>query len=152
MLPINPILAAAAANILVGFAIYSKYTFGPLWSKISGKKVTGLKDMPVRLAIEAVSSVMAAAALYLSILTFKKAEVASDNVFTHIYSWFLHDTSADMMSSLKIAGFLWLGFMVPGILCHLAWDESMNWRKGALKAVFSLVHILAMAAAIGHFA
>lgn len=152
MLPINPILAAAGVNILVGVAIYSKYTFGPLWSKISGKKVAGLKDMPLRFALEAVSSIMSAAALYIAILTFKKAEVVSDSMFTHIYSWFFHDITADMMSSLKIAGFLWLGFMVPHIICHIAWDESMNWKKGALKAIFSLVHILAMAAALAHFA
>jgi hypothetical protein len=153
MLPINPILAAAAANILVGVAIYSKYTFGPLWAKVSGKKVSGLKDMPVRFAIEAVSSIMTATALYIAILTFKKAEIVSDtNMFTHMYAWFFQDIQTDMMSSLKIAGFLWLGFMVPHVLCHVAWDESMNWRKGALKAVFSLVHILAMAAAIAYFA
>jgi len=152
MLPINPILAAAAANMLVGFAIYSKHTFGPLWLKISGKKVSGLKDMPVRVALEAVSSIMSAAALYIAILTFKKAEVVSGGMLTSMYSWFFQDIQADMMSSLKLAGFLWLGFMVPHIICHVAWDESMNWRKGALKAIFSLVHILAMAAALAYFA
>jgi hypothetical protein len=28
----------------------------------------------------------------------------------------------------------------------------MNWRKGSLKAVFSLVHVLAMAATLAYFA
>jgi hypothetical protein len=151
MLPINPILAAAAVNMFVGAAIYSKHTFLPLWLKVSGRKVSNLKDMPLRLAIEAVSSLMKAAALYISILTFKKAEVISDNVFTSMYSWFFQDNHADMMSALKIASFLWLGLMVPGILCWIAWDENLNWKKGALKAVFGLVHILAMAATLAYF-
>lgn len=152
MLPINPILAAAAVNVIVGSAIYSKHTFGPMWSKISGKKVTNLKDLPVRFALEIVSSIMFAAALYIATITFKKSEILSENMFTSMYSWFFKDMHADMISSLKIAGFLWLGFMIPHIICHVAWDEHMNWRKGVLKAIFSLVHILAMSATLAYFA
>lgn len=154
MLPINPIIAGAAANILVGVALYSQYTFGPMWSKISGKKTANLKDMPLRFAIEAVSSLMTASALYIAILTFQKAELTlKESIFTNVYSWFVSDmkTNTEMMSSLKIAGFFWLGFMVPHILCHLAWDEHMNVRKSVVKAVFTLVHFLAMGAAIAYF-
>ncbi len=153
MLSINPILAGAAANILVGVALYSKYTFGPMWSKISGKKVSGFKDMPLRFGIEVVSSLMYATALYISIVTFQKSELTlTQNVFTNVYSWFTDvKMETDMMASLKIAGFFWLGFMVPHLLCHLAWDENMNGRKVLVKAVFSLVHFLAMAAAIAYF-
>jgi hypothetical protein len=154
MLPINPILAGAAANILVGVALYSQHTFGPMWSKLSGKKTAGLKDMPLRFAIEAVSSLMTASALYIAILTFQKAELSlRESVFTNVYSWFVSDmqTNTNMMASLKIAGFFWLGFMVPHILCHLAWDEHMNARKSVVKAAFTLVHFLAMGAAIAYF-
>ena len=34
MLPINPILAASAANMAVGMLWYSDYAFGPLWRKL----------------------------------------------------------------------------------------------------------------------
>lgn len=154
MVSINPIIAGALANLAVGFALYSKHTFGPMWSKISGKKVVGLKDMPLRLAIEAVSSLMTASALYIAILTFQKSELSlTESVLTSVYSWFVSDMKAntDMMASLKIAGFFWLGFMIPHILCHLAWDEDMNGKKSIVKAAFSLVHFLAMGAAIAYF-
>ena len=154
MLQVNPIIAAAAANMLVGFVIYSKHTFGPMISKLSGKKVSGLKDMPLRIAIEAVSSLMKASALYIAIITFQKSESSvAHNMLTNVYSWFVTHVAndADIVSSLKIAGFFWLGFMVPHILCHLAWNEHMNIKKSSLKAVLSLVHILVMAATIAYF-
>lgn len=154
MLQINPIIAGAAANVLVGVGLHSKYTFGPMLSKLFDKKITGLKDMPLRLAIEALSSLMKASALYIAILTFQKSEFTlTENMYTRIYSWFVTDMKMEtsMMASLKIAGFFWLGFMVPHILCHLAWDEHMTVRKSIAKAVISLIHFLAMGAAIGYF-
>ncbi len=155
MLPINPILAGAAANIIVGVAIYSRYTFGPMWTKISGRKTSGLQDMPLRFAIEIVSSLMVSSALYIAILTFQKSELTlTQSMFTSIYSWFVNNmrTNTDMMASLKIAGFFWLGFKVPHILCRLAWDEQMNGRQALAKAAFSLIQFIAMAAAIAYFA
>lgn len=152
MFPVNPIIAAAGVNVLVGVAIH--YSFGHEIAKIMDKKTTGLKDMPLRFAIEIISSLMLASALYIAILTFQKSELTlTQDMFTRLYSWFVTDfkTNTEMMASLKIASFFWLGIMVPQILCHLAWDEHMNGRKSVLKAALSLVHFLAMGAALAYF-
>lgn len=152
MLSINPIIAGAAVNVIVGTAIH--YAFGSHIGKILGKKTTGLKDMPLRYGIEIVSSLMKASALYIAILTFQKSELTfTESVFTQAYTFFVTNMKMDttMIASLKTAGFLWLGFMVPHILCHLAWDENMNGRKSVLKAALSLMHFTVMAAAIGYF-
>lgn len=155
MLPINPIIAGAAADMIVGMALYSDYTFGPLWTKVTGKKCTHSKDMPLRLAVQAVASLMVSSAAYVAILTFKKTEVSySQEMLTKIYSWFLKDVNmvhTDLMSSMKIAGFLWLGLMVPSILSKTVWDTTINWQKFALMSAFKLVHILAIAGALAYF-
>jgi len=152
MLPINPIIAAALANVLLGVVIH--YAFGSEIGKILEKKTTGFKDMPLRFGLEIISSLMKASALYIAILVFQRSEhTLAENMFTKIYSWFVTGTKTDteLMASLKIAGFVWLGFMVPHILCHLAWDEKMNGRKSLLKAGLGLAHLLVMAATIAYF-
>ena len=153
MFPLNPIIAAAAVNVLIGLGIH--HCCGHMIAKTLGKKAIKLKDMPLRLAIEIVSSLMTASALYVAILVFQKSELTfKEDIFTRVYSWFVTGVKMEtsMMASLKIAGFFWLGFMVPHILCHLASDEQMNGKKSLLKATLSLVHFLAMGAAIAYFA
>ncbi|MBI2344642.1 hypothetical protein HYV10_01060 [Candidatus Dependentiae bacterium] len=152
MLSVNPIIAATAANVILGIAIH--YAFGSEIGKILEKKTTGFKDMPLRFALEILSSLMKASALYIAILIFQKSELSiSETMLTKVYAWFITDIKMNttMMASFKIAGFFWLGFMVPHILCHLAWDEQMNGRKSVLKAALSLVHLLVMAGVIAYF-
>jgi len=155
MLLVNPILAGAAADMVVGMVLYSDYTFGPLWTKVTGKKCSHSKDMTLRLAGQAVASLMVSSAMYIAILTFKKTELTySQEMLTKIYTWFLTDVSpvqTDLMSSMKIAGFLWLGLTVPFILSCTVWDTTINWHKFALKSVFKLVHFLAIAGALAYF-
>ena len=152
MLSINPIIAGASANVLLGLIIH--HAFGSEIGKILGKKTTGFKDMPLRLGLEIISSLMKASALYIAILVFQKSELSlTANMLTQVYSLFVTNMKADtqLMASLKIATFFWLGFMVPHILCHLAWDENMNGRKSLLKAGLSLAHFLVMGAALAYF-
>ena len=151
MMPLNPILAAAAADMIVGMLWYSDYAFGPLWKKVSGHKMDVSKDLYLRLALQAVCSVMIATAFYIAILTFQKAQaVVSQAMFTQIYSWFFMSAAndADMISSLKIAGFLWLGFFVPSSLACAVWHNVIAWQKFALKAGGKLAQLLAMAAVL----
>lgn len=155
MLPINPIIAGAAADMLVGMALYSDYTFGPLWTKVTGVKASHQKDMQLRLAGQAVASIMVSSAMFIAILTFKKTELsASQEMLTKIYSWFLKDAGSaqtDVMSSFKIAGFLWLGLWVPAMLSATVWQPNINWQKFALKSAFTLVRVLAIAGALAYF-
>lgn len=156
MMPINPIIAATAADILVGMALYSHYTFGPLWTKVTGMKCSYTnKEIPMRFAGQVVASLMTASALYISIITFKKSQMSyPQEMLTKMYSWFFKDLSVvhtDLVSSMKIAAFLWLGFIVPCLLCRTIWDATVNWQRFALKSAFTLVHFLAMAGALAYF-
>jgi len=154
MMPINPILAAALADIIVGAVYYSDYAFGPLCKKLSTTKYDMHKDFYLRMAVQVVASLMIATAFYISILTLKKAELPqSQEMFTRIYAWFFKDAQdvhADIMSSLKIAGFLWFGFAVPMAFAATAW-HSMNWKKTVLKLGCKLGQFLAMAGALAYF-
>jgi hypothetical protein len=154
MMPVNPIIAAAVADVVLGMVMYSEYAFGPMWAKVSGEKCSG-KDMPMRLAAQFVSSLMVAAAMYIAIVTFKKTEMtALNDMFTRMYGWFLQDgnmAQADMMSAMKIAGFLWLGFLVPHVICEIVWENHINWKKGVMKAAFILVHFLVIASVLAYF-
>ncbi len=151
MMALNPILAAAAADMLIGKLCYSEYVFGPMWRKLTGAKAEFAKDFYLRLAVQAVSSVMAATALYIAILTFQKAQIVSSQaMFTQIYSWFFVDASrnAEMMSSLKLAGFMWLGFFVPSYMSCTVWHNQIVWHKFMIKAACKLAQLLAMAAVL----
>jgi|GEM_PF-1277688 len=154
MMPINPILAAALADIIVGAIYYSDYAFGPLCKKLSITKCDTSKDFYLRLAVQVVASLMLATAFYIAILTLKKTELPyTHEMFTRIYAWFFKDAQdvhADMKSSLKIAGFLWFGFAVPMALSATAW-HSMNWKKAGLKLGCKLAQFLAMAGALAYF-
>jgi hypothetical protein len=154
MMPINPILAAAAANIAVGWLYYSEFAFGPMLKKITGSKCDVSKDFYLRMAVEIVASLMLATAFYIAILTFKKTTLPySEELFTKIYAWFFNDANAvqaDMASSLKAAGFLWFGFAVPMAISATAW-HSMNWQKAVLKLGCKLAQFLAMAGALAYF-
>jgi len=155
MTHINPILAAAAADMLVGMFWYSDYAFGPLWQKVSGYKTEMKKDLYLRIAVQVVSSLMIATAFYIAILTFQKTQVSfAQDAYTKLYSWFFkEDTSenANLMSALKIAGFIWFGFFVPSNLSCTVWRPTINWQKMLLKVGSKLAQFLSMAAALAIF-
>ncbi len=151
MMPLNPILAAAVADMVVGKICYSEYAFGPMWRKVTGVKSEVSKDVYLRYAVQAVSSIMAATALYIAILTFQKAQIISSQaMFTQIYSWFFVDAAhnAELMSSLKLAGFVWFGFFVPNYLSCTVWHNQIIWHKFMIKSVCKLAQLLAMAAVL----
>ncbi|MBP6892379.1 DUF1761 family protein [Candidatus Babeliales bacterium] len=151
MMPLNPIIAAAAADMLVGKLCYSEYAFGPMWRKLTGVKSEVSKDMYLRLAVQAVSSIMAATALYIAILTFQKAQIISSQaMFTQLYSWFFMASAqnAELMSSLKLAGFVWFGFFVPNYLSCTVWHNQIIWHKFTIKSICKLAQLLAMAAVL----
>ncbi len=149
MMPLNPILAAAVADTVVGWLWYSDYAFGAMWRKVSGhSKADMKKDFYLRIALQLISSIMVATALYIAILTFQKAQiVTSQAMFTQIYSWFFvpATSNAELMSSLKIAGFIWLGFAVPAGLSCTAWHNQIMWNKFLIKAGGKLAQLLAIA-------
>ncbi|MBP9764805.1 DUF1761 domain-containing protein [Candidatus Babeliales bacterium] len=150
MMPLNPIIVAAVADVLAGVVIYSDYAFGPLWHKVTGMKCKMGKDAYLRFALQFVCSLMTATALYIAILTFQKTDVTYvQSTLTNMYAWFFTPTThTDFMSAVKIAGFLWLGFYVPFIFSHIIWDTTINWQKGALKSVFKLIHLAVMTAVL----
>ncbi len=155
MLPINPILAAAAADMAVGMFWYSDYAFGPMWRKIKKEGNADYKDLYQRLALQAVASVMVASALYIAIITFQKTQMAySYDTFTQMFSWFLKDkpNSTELVSSMKTVMFIWLGFVVPGNISCVAWSTPMNWSKFGIKAGCKLAQFLAVAAAFSALA
>ena len=119
MMHLNPILAAAAADMVVGMFCYSDYAFGPMYKKITGVKHDASKEFYLRLAVQVISSIMIATAFYIAALTFQRAQVISSQpMFTQFYSWFFMAPAqnAELMSTLKIAAFMWLGFFVPSSL------------------------------------
>jgi hypothetical protein len=146
---LNPILAAAVADLLVGWLWYSDYAFGTMWRKVSGHgKVDMKKDFYMRVALQLVSSIMVATALYIAILTFQRAQIVSSQAtFTQIYSWFFMPAmqNAELMSALKIAGFIWFGFYLPAGLSCTVWHNQIMWHKFALKAGGRLAQLLAVA-------
>ena len=151
MMPLNPILAAAIADMAVGMLWYSDYAFGPLWKKIVGHKTDVSKEFYLRIALQFVSSVMIATAMYISILTFQKAQIISSQaMFTQIYAWFFEGSAknAELMSSLKIAGFVWLGFCVPTALSCTVWHNVIMWQKFSVKVGGKLAQLLAIAAVL----
>lgn len=154
MLQLNPILAAAAADMVVGMFWYSDYAFGPMWKKIMGSKNDVSKEFYLRVALQVVSSLMIATAFYIAVLTFQKAmPVSGQEMFTQVYSWFFTPVvqHASLMSSLKIAGFFWLGFFVPGQLSCTVWHSVIMWHKFVIKVGGKLAQLLAMAAALSIF-
>jgi hypothetical protein len=152
MMSLNPILVAAAADFLVGWLWYSDLAFGAAWRKASGhSKVDMKKDFYLRIAVQILASIMIATALYIAILTFQRAQVpGSQAMFTQLYSWFFIPVAqnAEMMASLKIAGFVWFGFYVPAGLSCTVWHSAILWQKFILKAGGRLAQLLAMAAVL----
>jgi len=153
MIHFNPILAAAAANFFVGWLMFSKHVFGPMWSKAKGAATDMKKDFYIRLAAEVVSSLMTASALYLAILTFQKSQMMiPQELLTHVYSWFFKDIQAvqfDMMSSLKIAGFMLVGFIIPRHLSATVWGSTeIRWSKFMVCSISDIAQFAAMAIVI----
>lgn len=157
MMPINPIIAAAVANMAVGIFWYSDYAFGPLWMNISGKKKSDISaNIYQRLALQVLSSVITVTALYIAIMTFQKTHGAyHQELFTKWFSWLLKESAApttELLSSMKATGFIWLGFFLPHHLACTAWSTLINWRMLAIHAGASLASLLAAAAVLATLA
>lgn len=155
MVPVNPILAAAAANMAVGMLWYSDYAFGPMWRKLKKEGNVEYKDLYQRLALQAVASVMVTSALYIAIMTFQKTQmIYAYEHFTNIFSWFLRDkqNTTELIASMKTVAFIWLGFVVPGGLSCLAWSTPMSWVKFGIKTGCKLAQFLAVAAVLATLA
>lgn len=155
MMPIHhayiPIIAAAAAEVVVGMLWYSDNLFGPMWKKAGGK-VANQKDFYQKLATHSVAALVTATALYIAISVFQKTQIGiyTQHGLGQIFSLFLHEglhNNNTLMSSMKIAGFLWLGFFVPAGVTCTAWSSG-NWHKFAIKAGGKLAGLVAMAATI----
>ena len=155
MIPVNPILAAAAADMAVGMLWYSDYAFGPLWKKLKKEGNGEYKDLYQRLALQAVASVMVASDLYIAIITFQKTQATySHEAFTKLFSWFLEDkpSTTELIASMKTVGFIWLGFVVPGNLSCTAWSNPMNFVKFGIKVGCKLAQFFAVAAVLSALA
>lgn len=154
MLTINPILAGATANFLIGWFWYTDYGFGPLLRKITGKKEDVSQKFYLRIVLEILSSIMLSTAFYIAILTFQKSQlVESQEIFTRLYAWFLSPSINDpeLTSSLKIAGFVWLGFFFPNKLSSTVWSTEINWLQFFIKIGCDLTQYLAIGLTIAYF-
>ena len=154
MMPIEqatmPILAAAAANVVVPMIWYSDHLFGPMWKKLGGKTSPD-KNFYNNLVVHGVAALVASTALYIAIVVFQKTQVNvySQAGFGKIFGMFLTDSSHnnELMCALKIAAFLWLGVLVPNKVACTAWGSG-NWTKTAVSMSGKLVTMLTMAAVI----
>ena len=145
-----PIIAAAAAEMVVGMVWYSDNAFGPLMRKITGKKVP--KDMTSRLAMHAVVALLRATALFIAISIFQKTQTAvyAQDGLGRVFSLFLTNAAQQnntLLSAIKTAGFLWLGFYVPSTATCAIWG-SQNVKKFVIVAAHQLTALIAMAATI----
>lgn len=146
-----PIIAAAAAEMIVGMVWYSNHLFGPAWKKAGGK-LASPKDLYTKLAMHGVAALLMATALFIAISIFQKTQTAvyAQDGFGRIFGFFLHDGSKqnnELLSALKTAGFLWLGFFVPSKAMCTIWG-SQNWQKFMIGVSGKLAGLLAMAAMI----
>lgn len=145
-----PILVAAGANVTVGGIWYSDKFFGPMWRKLGGKSINQ-NDMAQKIALHAIASVFTATALFIAISVFQKAQtnVYTKEGFLKIFSLFLQDTSQNnsLMSSMKIAGFVWLGFIAPCKAVSSIWGSS-SLKKFAIETTGQLVSLVTMAGII----
>jgi hypothetical protein len=154
MLSLNnylPILVAGAVHMGVMLAWYSDYAFGPMWRKLGGCKISK-KDVQMKLGLQALCSILVAAALMVAINTLAQAQGAAESSgFSQLFSWFLDSTSegASMMNAMKVAGFFWMGFLMPGIASACIWcDHPLN--RFLLCAAGELVSLVGMGLALSY--
>ena len=146
-----PVLVAAAVHMGVACLWYSDYAFGAMWRKLGGCK-TSKKDMQLKLGLQAVCSVLIAAALMVAINTFAQAQGAAEaSGFSQLFSWFLDSTAegASMINAMKVAGFFWLGFSMPTIASSAVWcNHPLN--RFLLCAAGELVSLAGMGLALSY--
>lgn len=154
MMPVHhaymPIVAAAAADIVVTMLWYSDNLFGPMWKKQGGKS-SGTKDFYQKLGMHFLASLVTATALYIAIVVFQKTQtgIYTQQGLGQIFAMFLQDGTHNntLMSSMKIAGFLWLGFFMPSAVIETVWC-SCNWRRFLIETGGQLASIVVMGAMI----
>lgn len=145
-----PVIAAAAVNIVVSMAWYSDSLFGPMWKKLGGKSSSS-KDLYQNLAMHAIAAIITATALFIAIVIFQKTQtgIYAKEGFGKMFAMFLEDGAHNttLMSALRTAGFLWLGFLAPSKATCTIWSAG-NWTKFMIDTGCQLVGLLAMAATI----
>lgn len=145
-----PILVAAVADVTIGMIWYSDSLFGPMWRKLGGKAINP-KDLYQKLAMQAVAALFTAAALFIAISIFQKTQtgVYAKDGFFKIFSVFLQDIPQNnsLMSAMKTAGFIWLGFIAPAKACHTIWGSG-NWQRFGIETAGQLLSLVTMAAII----
>lgn len=127
MLALNnflPVLVAAAVHMGVACVWYSDHAFGPMWKKLGGCKINK-KDMHMKFALQAACSILIATTLMIAINIFAESQAVgvTSTGFSRIFSWFLDSTAQghSMMNAMKVAGFFWLGFVMPGVASSAVW-------------------------------
>lgn len=145
-----PILVATAANLTIGAFWYSENLFGPMLGNMSKKQIDQ-NDMAKKFALQTVASLVTAAALFIAISIFQKTQggMYAKEGFFKIFSAFLQDMPQNnsLMSAMKTACFIWLGFIAPSKAGHTIWGSG-NWQRFAIEATEQLVSLIAMAAII----
>lgn len=144
-----PILVAAVVKDIVGMFWFSDMLFGPMWKKMGGKISTD-KDIVTKIALGFIASLIAATALFIAIAAFQKAHnFESSGIFLKLFSIFFKEevSNNNLFSALKIAAFLWFGFLAPSKAILTIWGSG-NWYKFLIASVGELVGFLAMAASI----
>ena len=121
-----------------------------MWRKLSKDHSGDMKDIYLRFAIQAISSLMIAAALYIAIITFQKTQITyAHETFTKLFSWFLQDNKSEtteLIAAMKTAAFIWFGFIFSTKLSCFAWTQPMNITKFMIGTGCKLIQFLAIAA------
>lgn len=149
-----PVIAAAAAEIAVGFVWYSDHLFGPAMRKAAGEKKKK-KNMIEEIAMHFVVALAKATALYIVICMMQHAKSAGlfQEGFAKFFTFFAHDPikhNNTLMCALKTASFIWVGFLLPSRAIRTIWG-SKNWNELAITSGGQLAMTLGMATAIALF-
>ena len=125
-----PIVWGAVTSFVIGMIWYSRAVFGNIWMRLAGvtpdRAEAAKKHMLMSIAGGVITSAVTAGALW-SLLMLAPALVLVD--------------------ALWLAGFAWLGFVVPVLLAPVLW-EGKPFALFLLNAAHYLISFLAVAAVL----
>lgn len=121
------VLLAAILDMLIGMFWYSPFGFGKLWMRMIGKTEEELKETGNSAGVAYMASTLAAV-----VMAFVLAHVVKISGTT------------DYLTALQIGFWVWLGFVVAGVLPTYIYEDR---KKGlfVLYIAYKLVSILVMA-------
>lgn len=144
------VLLAACSELVIGMLWYSNHLFGSIWQK-NGGKMPAQSELYRNLGLQAISALFTASALFIAMSIFQKTQtgVYAKDGFLKIFSLFLEDDTQNnnLMSAVKTAGFIWLGFLAPAKACQTIWGSG-NWKKFAIETIGQLTSLISMAVVI----